>query len=174
MLVPRLRPAAIFLAPLLTVLALTCGCDAIVEANKRDAAEKEYNKGLVAVSKDKVDEAVQHFTEAIRIRDDYDEAYLARALIHREEKRHDSAIKDLTEAIRLKPGDAKLFLSRGTTYMLASDYDSAISNFSSAIHLDPKSGEAYFRRSMVYFMKGEIDKGMIDAFESSELGYKHK
>jgi tetratricopeptide (TPR) repeat protein len=60
-----------------------------------------------------VDGALQDYTEAIRLKPDYADAFYNRGVARRAKGDVDGALQDYTEAIRLKPDYADAFNNRG-------------------------------------------------------------
>ena len=63
----------------------------------------EYYLGLSAQDRKYIDKAIKHYTEAIKLKPDFAEAYYNRGNAHRSNGTYEEATKDFTKAIALKP-----------------------------------------------------------------------
>lgn len=113
---------------------------------RRDAAK---------VQKENWDEVIADFSEAIRLKSDYTEAYTNRGSAKGYKGDLDGAIADYDTAIRLKPDDALAYNSRGVAKMQQGNWDEAIADFSEAIRLKPDFALAYSNRGSA---KSDSDK----------------
>ena len=81
-----------------------------------------YDRGLSHAELGDHSEALDDFTEAIRLRPDYPGAFLYRGNSHSLSGNHSKAIDDYNEAIRLQPYYAEAFYYRGSSYSDVGDY----------------------------------------------------
>jgi Flp pilus assembly protein TadD len=72
----------------------------------KDPVKLAYHKGLNCAASQENEQAVRHFSEAIRIRRDHSDAYYQRALMFYRLKRYAEAFNDLSQAIRFAPESA--------------------------------------------------------------------
>jgi tetratricopeptide (TPR) repeat protein len=123
------------------------------------------------------------FTNAIELRPDYAEAYLARGiskglngdwdpkhLYHNGD--FDGAIEDFTAAIRLRPDYAKAYYLRGDAREHKGDIDGGIADYTKAIGLNPDSNGApglYLGRARMKQTKGDMDGAIADYTKQLEL-----
>lgn len=103
-----------------------------------------YERGLVAVSRQDYDLAIDEFSVAIRLRPDFLLAYINRSYAYRQKHDYDRAIADYTEAIRLKPDLVEqIYLLRGTTYSYKGDWGKAVADYTEVIRRKPDNVAAY-------------------------------
>ena len=69
----------------------------------KDPIKLAYSKGLACAAGQENEQAVCHFSEAIRLQRRYADAYYQRALMFCRLERYVEAFEDLLEAIRLTP-----------------------------------------------------------------------
>ncbi len=126
-------------------------------------AEAAYNRGKEHLLAGNYDQAIQAFTEAIRLNPNFSTAYNGRGIAYvyyrSEENR---AIRDHTEAIRLNPNDADAYHLRGGLYTVQGKYDHAIRDYTEAIRIAPSDAEAYYNRGLAYADQGQYDRAIQD------------
>ena len=105
---------------------------------------------------------IADFTEAIRLKPDYYEAYYMRGYTYDEKRDYDRAIADYTEAIRLNPMNAAVYLNRGASYEAKGEYDRSIADYTEALRLNPLNAAAYCSRGANYSEIGEHDQAIAD------------
>jgi len=147
-------------AALVTVLVLP---NVAVSA---DSATKAYEKGLSCLDKNDVDGAIIAFTEAIRLKSGFAEAYCDRGFAYLEKHDVDKAIADCTEAIRLDPELAEAYDNRGNAYEKKSDFDKAVADYTESIRLDPE--EASPRNSLAWLLATSSNSRIRDGKRAVE------
>ena len=98
----------------------------------------EYNKGIDFFKREDWDVAIACYSEAIRLKPDYADAYYNRGIAYSKKGESDAAIKDFSEAIRLKPDDATAYYNRGNAYSKKGDKAKANADFAKADELEAK------------------------------------
>ena len=118
----------------------------------------EYARNIqdYAKQKEKLEEAVSMFTEAVMLDNTLAHAYnnmgLAFALLGRDKE----ALQQYTEAIRLDPKMGKAYGGRGSLKLLKlNDLDGAIADFEKAKEYAPLHLNAFLNLAVCYFRKGE-------------------
>ena len=114
----------------------------------RDSADPKSGlaycfRGTLWQWKEKYDQAIADFTEAIRIDPRDAQAYVDRGDAWGWTKDLDRAIADYTEAIRIDPDDPQAYDTRGLAWSEQREYDKALADFKKAIRIDPQDAEAY-------------------------------
>jgi tetratricopeptide (TPR) repeat protein len=141
--------------------------------NSEKDAEAFYKRASKYYDEGTYDRAIADFTEAIRLKPDFVEAYQKRGdawasgwteivdlEYHRD--RADAAIADYSEVIRLKP-DAESYNNRGDFYLhFTNDMGSAIADFTEAIRLAPDVPEYYKHRDDAYKNVGKLEDANAD------------
>jgi len=175
---------------------------AALQSNKLKARDNQYgtekppakknagnwlDEGIKLASQSKFNEAINAFTEALKIDPNFSAAYLqrgtaiyasisqvadmnkdfdfgtvtSRRFAGDELEYVNRAIKDLSKAIRLNP-TSTAYLQRGRVYNGKGDYDKAIEDFNQFIRLDPNNAGIYSNRGLAYTNKGDYDKAIED------------
>jgi tetratricopeptide (TPR) repeat protein len=153
------------------------------------------DEGIKLASQRRFDEAVNAFTQALRIDSNFDAAYLQRGnallasisdvsgmtedfkfaikiperhLTGDEQEIANRAIADMSESIKRNP-TVKAYNRRSLAYMFMGDYDRAISDCNQALMLDPHHAGTYARRGVVYALKGDYDRAIADCNQAIRL-----
>lgn len=135
--------------------------DAAIKLDPKDASSWNergllYTKGTQGSNNST--RSIEDFTEAIRLRPGYAEAYKNRADSYRELWKFDLAIADYTKAIELLPNYSAAYHGRSEAYRLTNETDLAIADSTKAIQLQPNFAQYYFRRARHYLQRsgGEL------------------
>jgi hypothetical protein len=118
----------------------------------------------------KLNEAIDHYNEAIRIIPHCAEHYYNRGLAYVTLGQHKKAIDDFNQAVNMKPDYFEAYLNKGAACGVLGQYQPAIDNFSEAIRLQPDYIYAYYNRGFAYFMQGRNKSGCSDLEKVCELG----
>jgi tetratricopeptide (TPR) repeat protein len=115
------------------------------------------------------EEALEHFSERIRLNPSNSHYWSNRASVWREKAEIENVIKDCSEAIRLEPKLVAPYVNRGNAYFDQGDMDSAIIDYTKAIELDPNDAITYSCRGTALMSKGDFDLAIRDCTESIRL-----
>jgi tetratricopeptide (TPR) repeat protein len=135
-------------------------------------AQAFLERGRSLAAKGEYAQAVDEFSQAIKLDRRDAVAYRERGLAYRRLKDYDKAIADYTEAIRLDPKDAVAYNNRAAAWQLVREYGKSIDDCDEAIRLDPKYVTAYKNRGFSYAAKKEYDKAVADYSEAIRLAPK--
>ena len=102
-------------------------------------AVKHYNLGVEHRRQGKLDLAIEEYTQAIKLKPDYAEAYLGRGNAYYDKGDYDHAIADYGQAIKLRPDYARAYDNRGLAYYSKGDYDRAIVDLCRYLELLPNA-----------------------------------
>ena len=136
--------------------ALTCQRNAD-EAKTREEKD-EHNKT-----------AVRHYTEAIKLKPDFVNAYNNRGLAYAEKSDFGAAIEDYSKAIDLDPELTEVYNNRGVAYHHTGDFGAAISDFNKSIDLDPEDARFYNNRGLAYAEKSDFGAAIEDYSKAIDL-----
>jgi tetratricopeptide (TPR) repeat protein len=138
------------------------------------SAEEWFEKGYKEGEAKHHEEAIQCYTEAIRLNPDYALAYNNRGFARRNKEDFAGAIQDLTEAIRLKPDFAIAYNNRGLVHIDKGDFSAAIKDCTEAIRLQSDFALAYNNRgvarlNLARFNKGDFASAIQDCTKAIRL-----
>ena len=112
------------------------------------------------------EKTIKHYTEAIKLKPDLDDAYNNRGNAYYEKEELDKAISDYNTAIKLNPDDASTYNNRGTAYDEKGEFDNAIRDYTEAIKRKPNYAAPYNNRGVTYNKKEEFDNAIRDYTEA--------
>lgn len=106
--------------------------------------------------------AIKDFSDLIKLRPDFPEAYMLRgkALRRRinpgENPIYNRAVRDFNQVIRMKPGWAEAYYERGICYALLNAWPDAVDSWDRALILDRDLYPAYLARGLGRIKKGDL------------------
>jgi serine/threonine protein kinase len=118
---------------------------------------------------EKLDQAIDDYTQAIRLNADGAMAYHERAVCLARLNQDDRAFPDYSRAIELSPGYALSWNGRGVIYLHRKDYENAKADFTRAIQLDPTLYQAYKNRSAAKKALGDTAGALADMTQANSL-----
>ena len=130
-------------------------------------AEAYYNRGVAYGMRTSYNDAINDFSEAIKLNLKYAESYAARGNVYYCKGSLDNAVYDYNRAIELNPNLAGAYNNRGIVYDDKSMYNEAISDYTRAIMLKPGYAKAYRNRGVSYYKKGFLTEAKRD-FETAK------
>ena len=118
-------------------------------------------QGHFTGSKDKYDEAIRYYNEAIVLHPVFAWAYYERGVAYSRKEDYQSAVEDLTKAIELDPDFILSYTERGFNRIRTGDYDGAISDYNWVIeHDDLNKAHAYCDLGDAYRRKRDFDTAL--------------
>jgi tetratricopeptide (TPR) repeat protein len=129
------------------------------------AAEVKHAQGLQLEHQRNLSEAISAFTEAIRLKPDFAEAYYHRCSCYgmlNIPAMSARAVEDCTKAIEIQRDLEGAYEYRGLLYLGQRNYDRAIEDSSEAIRLQPNDASAYHVRAGAYAGQNRPDLAIRD------------
>jgi Flp pilus assembly protein TadD len=117
----------------------------------------------------RLDEAIYHCSEAVRLRHDYFDAQLHLASFLRDAGRLDEAIKEYRESLRMKPEDPNALNGLGITLGQQGKLDEAIKCFTEALRIKPDFTAAHSNIGYTLFLQGNLDEAIVHLSEALRL-----
>lgn len=125
-------------------------------------AEAWFEKGYKEGEAGNFDEAIQNYTEAIRLKPDYTRAFYNRGVNLAKKRDFTAAITDYSEAIRLQSKYPEAYYNRGTSYNELGEHDKAILDLTEALKQRPGFADAYFNRAFAWNKKKDNYSAIAD------------
>ncbi|KAG1362449.1 FAM10 family protein [Cocos nucifera] len=107
-----------------------------VTEESRDASQEAKGKAMEAISDGKLDEAIEHLTEAILLNPTSAIMYATRASVYIKMKKPNAAIRDANAALEINPDSAKGYKSRGMALAMLGKWEEAAKDLHLASKLD--------------------------------------
>lgn len=145
------------------------GCTELLKTSRaKNPTRASYlnSRGRAYYQDRRYEQAIDDFSEAIRLNPKNPESYFNRGDAYDEKKDFDRAIMDYDEALRLRPQVPVVLNNRGLAYSHKRDYDRAIQDYDEALRLQPEYPDALINRGIAYYNEQKLDKAAAD-FERS-------
>ena len=107
--------------------------------------------------KGRIDEAIEHYQEAVRIKPKYARAHSNLGSVLHEQGQIDEAIKHYQEALRVKPDYVKVHNNLGMALQGQGQIDDAIKHYKEAVRIRPDYVEAHTNLGNALQEKGQIN-----------------
>jgi tetratricopeptide (TPR) repeat protein len=130
-------------------------------------------QGNSLASLDKLDLAIDEYTEAIRIDPNYAPAYSQRGEAYRQKSDYDSAVRDFDLALHLDPQLTDVYARRADIYRVRRQYDRALADCQRAIDLNASWAWGYTVRGAIHDDQGNYDQARVDYERSLRLDPSH-
>ena len=136
-------------------------------------ANQKLNEGNMLYYKNNYSEAINVFTEAIKINPNLSEAYSQRGKSYESLKNYDAAIKDLRKAVELNPKDDSAYLSLGVIYEYEKEnHILALESFKKIIELRPEDGLGYESCAHVYHSIKDYNNAIVYYSKAIDINRK--
>jgi Flp pilus assembly protein TadD len=143
----------------------------VVATPPEPPAKAAYDRGDQQWTKDLHKLAIESFSEAIRLKPDYTDAYRMRGSSEEDLGRTAEALADYGRAAELDPGDWLTLYWRGQLQAKLKRYKDAVSDFTRGLEVAPESNreEFYANRAQARFSLGDHRVALDDANRAVEL-----
>src|SRR5437762_1125555 len=146
---------------LLVAVTLLLGHAGDCRADDQEAV-RLFKQGTAAVEHHAWDRAITAFTEAIRLKPDYAEAYSKRGAAYGMKSEREKELADCNKAIEHKPDYAEAYANRGIYYADQGEWEKSVADFTVAFRLAPNDADIYRKRGIAYGCNKEWDKAIAD------------
>ena len=119
-----------------------------------------YNMGFALERQGKLEEAVGHFSEALRYNPSYVNAYYALGSVRLRQEKLDEAIRHFSEALGLKPDYVEAHNSLGVALERQGRTEEAVGHYSEALRINPDYAEAHFNLGIVLMRQEKFKEAM--------------
>jgi tetratricopeptide (TPR) repeat protein len=142
----------------------------------RDCVEKSPNKarphnnlGNALVRRGKVEEAVSHYSEALRIEPNYGNAHMNLGIALGKQGKLDQAISHFSDALRVEPDNARTHNNLGFALAIQGRVKEAVSHYAEALHAKPDYAEAHNNLGVALAKQGRIKEAMSHFSEALRI-----
>ncbi|MEZ6139962.1 MAG: tetratricopeptide repeat protein [Zavarzinella sp.] len=132
-------------------------------------AEEFCQRGVARMESQSWKDAIDDFTEAIKLKPDVAAGYRLRAIAFVEHGSVPRAIADLDMAVRLKPDDVDALYDRAQFFLRQKQYSEAIADCNRAISLDEGRGDLFALRGRVHESRGACELADLDFSKAIQL-----
>ncbi|MCH7955228.1 MAG: tetratricopeptide repeat protein [Candidatus Marinimicrobia bacterium] len=115
------------------------------------------------------DEALEHFTIALKSQPNNSEVYAAMALVHKRRGNWDNAIDYFNKAMKLDPLSPIKAIEAGHTYLYMREYSNAEKSIARAITLNPSSFDNYTYEAWLYLLWDKKERAQKVIDEATEV-----
>jgi len=137
------------------------------ETSSRD--QGYFLQGNRFYEEQRYEEALEKYTEAIKINPKLSDAYNNRGVIRYILEDLDGALEDYTQVIRLNADFADAYNNRGVVKYDLEDYQGAIKDYSQAIKLNSKFTDGYYNRGVAKYEVKDYDGAIEDFTQAINL-----
>jgi tetratricopeptide (TPR) repeat protein len=123
------------------------------DIDSRSRAVEHYNSGVYHHEKEKLNKAIEEYSEAVRLDPSLYEAHWNLGIIYVQKGMTDSAIKELEAVVKLKPDIFEGHFALGNLYHQKKLMDEAIKEFKAAVALRPNDYDARLGLAVMYHEK---------------------
>jgi Flp pilus assembly protein TadD len=127
------------------------------------------NLGVVLARQGKTQEAIGHYTEALRIDPHYVDAHYNLGLALVRKGKTQEAIAHYTEALRIKPDFAEAHNNLGAALAQQGRVQEAIAHFAEALRLRPDDAEVYSNLGNILSEQGRIEEAITHYAEALRI-----
>ena len=131
--------------------------------------EEWFERGVAAAQHEIWRDAIHAFTEALKARPHYAQAYQRRGVARHQEGDFEGAIGDFEETLHHQPNYAGAYLGRGKVRSDEGKLKRAIDDFDKALELAPKFAQAYYQRGKAHGKRGNMKRAVADYDEAIRL-----
>jgi tetratricopeptide (TPR) repeat protein len=121
-----------------------------------------FNRGNMYYGKGRIDQAIDNYTAALKIKPDYLAALNNRGNAYDDKGEYDKAIVDYTAALAVKPDFPEALYNRGNAYAGKGEYEAAIEDYTAVLKIKKDDHKALNNRGAAYYNKGEYDAAIAD------------
>ncbi|UCH22470.1 MAG: tetratricopeptide repeat protein [Deltaproteobacteria bacterium] len=146
---------------------LTIWTDAAKKSPEK--ARPHINLGKALANRDRLDEAINHYSIAVRIKPDYAKIHYNLGNAFAKKGKTQEAIERYNHALELKSKFPEVHNNLASVLAKQDKIDQAIAHFSEALRMKPDYAEAHFNLGGVLFKKGMVSEAIKHYAEALQL-----
>jgi tetratricopeptide (TPR) repeat protein len=135
------------------------------------SARQEFNRGFQAQQKGQYNEAIRHFTEAVRLDPIYVEAEADLGMVYSMTGEPEAAIVVFDRALAIEPNWPVLSGAKASALIMLSRWVEAEQWARRAVKLDPRSVESNYMLGVALLMQGKITRETAECLEMAASQY---
>jgi tetratricopeptide (TPR) repeat protein len=124
------------------------------------SCEDFYQQGLRQYTAGDHIEALKNLIEAVKLNDNYKEAWLKMGHIYHEYKEYKPAMQCYSQAAKLDEKDHCPVFNKGLCYFALGDLGRAVHNFNKCLSINPRFKAAFVQIARIQLELGEADKAL--------------
>ena len=136
-----------------------------LEFQKRDL----YKKGINHMANEKLEDAIRCFELALRIDQNYVDAWIKKGYAHFHMNEYNAAISSYDRALEIDLNNAEAWNLKGLSYYRMKNYDKAIAACEKAIDTNPNDGMSWYNEACYLTLSGRVDEGLEALKRSIEI-----
>jgi Tetratricopeptide repeat len=123
-------------------------------------AQQAFEKGLTALSQDKMKDAEKYVGEAVKLAPGHPDVLYAQGVLDLKQKNFPQAQEVLEKATQIDPSHARAFAALGMALEDQGKYDAAISPLETSLHLEPANWEAGWALGKAYYQHAQYEEAL--------------
>lgn len=127
------------------------------------------NLGVILVAQGRLDEAIDHYHEALKLRPSNPRSHYDLGIALRRKGQTDDAIHEYQEALRLRPNYQKAHNNLGNILLQTGQIDEAVNHLRSALELQPDYAEAHNNLGNALMQKQSVDEAISHYRQALEI-----
>jgi tetratricopeptide (TPR) repeat protein len=131
------------------------------------------NLGLALFHQGRLDEALAEFTEALRLKPDFDLVHNNLGDLLSRQGRPEEALARYAEAVRINPGSVELRNNLGMALFRQGRIDEAIAQYAEALRIHPGNAEVHNNLGAALNARGRVDEAIAQYSEVLRLDPGH-
>jgi tetratricopeptide (TPR) repeat protein len=134
------------------------------------AAETYCALGSVYEHLDRIQDAIEAYSEAMKVDPSFAEAYAKLGLLYDRSAQFLKAVRMHLMAIRLRPKDVELRKNLGLAYFNVGSYPEAMKAYNQALQMSPEDATIHYGLGLVYLDLGDEESALEKQKLINELG----
>jgi len=125
-----------------------------------DNWQAQNNLGVALRQEGRLEEAIRHYSEALRINPAYVQACSNMGIALAEQGKFEEAIRQFSEALRMDPDHEEAHYNLGVALARQGKLEEAIRHFSEALRIKPRYGEAHYNLGVALAKQGKLEEAI--------------
>jgi tetratricopeptide (TPR) repeat protein len=123
-------------------------------------AKEAFDKGLQALSQDKMKDAEKYVAEATKLAPGHPDVLYVQGVLYLKQRNWAEAQSTLEKATQIDPTHARAFAALGMAFVDEGKYDAAIAQLEKSVQLEPGGWEAQFTLGKAYYHHEQYEEAL--------------